>query len=127
MKKIDTPPVHPERLPHVRIENETCDWIRVPTSGQYIDAIAGSEGLGPVQRGEYVLGAVIRLVWRSHKYELEQTEPRAVFMELYDAGWSEAEIVAFGETINEHISATHTSEQDVQDASAFTDATPPKG
>lgn len=125
MKKIDTHTPHPERAPYVRINHPLCDWIYVPTSGEYIDAIEGTADMGPVQRMEHVIGATVRLCWNDHHRALESTDPRDVYREIYRSGASQEAIGSLYAAISEAITKTHTSEQEVVDAADFSAATPP--
>jgi len=124
MRDLKTPPPHPERLPYLRTGLAICDWIRLPTSGQYLDAATGAEGLIGAASHEHKIGALVGRCWRDHTRALEETEPREVFTELYAEGYSENEIAELAAFITEQVSARLTSEAEVEDAVDFTEGTP---
>ena len=125
MKKIDTPPRHPERWPYVRHSDETCDWIRVPTPGEVADALAVPDGVSGAAAQEYQLGAIVLLGWKSHQSALESTEARAVYRELHDAGWRIERIAELANAITDAFKQSHTTDADVEEAADFSDATQP--
>ena len=125
MRDLKTPPSHPERLPYIRTGLAICDWIRLPTSGQYLDAATGAEDLIGAASHEHKIGALVARCWRDHKRGLDETEPRAVFNELYEDGYSENEIAELAAFITQQVADRLTSEADVEEAADFTEGTPP--
>lgn len=123
MRKIDTPPSHPHRYPYVQIDNELCDWIRVPTIGEMHDALQLAEAFDGGAKVEVQMGATIRLGWRSHQFELEATEPRAVYRELHEHGCTVDEIATIAAAITDLFSKGVITEAEVQDEEDFTPAT----
>ena len=129
MLKLDTPPVHPERWPYVRIDHDLCGWIRVPTSGEVLDALAPAEdpALSAAAKVEVQLGATVALGWMSHQWALESTDPREVFKELHEAGQTLEQIASLAMLITDAYTASITTEAQVKEATDFTPDTQPSG
>lgn len=125
MKKIDTPPSHPERWPFVQYPDHPGLWVRIPTPGQGAAAMLGHQDIeNATVQGEAICGSLILISWRSHTHALEATDGPGCYAELHDAGWRPERITALANFIAAELRGNTTTEADVEEAAGFTETTP---
>jgi len=130
MKKISETsaiPSHSTAWPYVKIDDETCDWVRIPTPGEVQDALSAADEFTGAARVEAQLGATIALGWRSHLYTLEADTPRGVYRELHDAGLKLEAIVSIASKITDLFRESTTTDAEVEAAADFSEGTQPIG